>query len=97
MFPCLCRAGRFDSMCNMESVSVGPLKKNIDVDFVRELLQEFQEKTGSQVALDILNNWDTEKDKFIKVRHFLLIYIYHSETEIDCQCSREQIETHKRF
>ena len=52
----------------MESVSLEPLKKNIDVDFVRELLEEFQQKTLSQVARNILDNWDAEKGKFVKVR-----------------------------
>ncbi|KAK7108161.1 hypothetical protein V1264_015947 [Littorina saxatilis] len=58
--------GRFDSLCNQESVSLVPLK-NIDVDFVRELLQEFHQKTGSEVARNIMANWAKEKDKFIKV------------------------------
>ena len=69
-----CRAGRFSSLCNMESVSLEPLKKNIDVDFVRELLEEFQQKTGSQVARNILDNWDAEKGKFVKVRHCVKHY-----------------------
>ena len=51
----------------MESVALEPLKKNIDVDFVRELLDEFHQKTGSVVAKSILDDWDTEKAKFIKV------------------------------
>ena len=51
----------------MESVALEPLKKNIDVDFVRELLDEFHQKTGSVVAKSILDNWDAEKAKFIKV------------------------------
>ena len=72
---CFCRAGRFSSLCNMESVSLEPLKKNIDVDFVRELLEEFQQKTGSQVARNILDNWDAEKGKFVKVRHSVLSVI----------------------
>ena len=57
----------------MESVALEPLKKNIDVDFVRELLEEFQQRTGSKVAGNILNNWDTEKSKFVKVSHFTCI------------------------
>lgn len=58
---------RFHSLCNQESVALEELKKKIDMDCVLEILGEFQKKTGSQIALHILNNWEAEKDKFVKV------------------------------
>lgn len=38
-----------------------------DINIVKGLLKEFHEKTGSEVALNILQNFDIEKSKFIKV------------------------------
>ncbi|XP_076444401.1 uncharacterized protein LOC143282637 [Babylonia areolata] len=60
-------AKRFHSLCNQESVALESMVKKVDVDFVRDLLEEFQKKTGSQVAQNILNNWDKEQENFIKV------------------------------
>ena len=38
-----------------------------DINIVKGLLKEFHEKTGSEVALNILQNFNIEKSKFIKV------------------------------
>ena len=38
-----------------------------DINIVKALLKEFHEKTGSEVALNILQNFNIEKSKFIKV------------------------------
>ncbi|KAL8570900.1 hypothetical protein ACOMHN_023573 [Nucella lapillus] len=59
-------AKRFHLLCNQESVSLEGLKE-IDKDFVHQLLEEFHEKTGSLVAKKILNNWEAEEGNFVKV------------------------------
>jgi len=41
-----------------------------DVTFVHDLLTEFQQKTGSKHAHNILNNWAEERQHFIKVSYF---------------------------
>ncbi|KAK7486587.1 hypothetical protein BaRGS_00022112, partial [Batillaria attramentaria] len=60
-------AGRFDQLCNQESVALERLEEMEDVNFVHDLLEEFQQKTGSKVALGILDNWAETKQKFVKV------------------------------
>lgn len=38
-----------------------------DMKFVQDLLKEFIEKTGSNLAQHILDNWQEEKKFFVKV------------------------------
>ncbi|KAK3092132.1 hypothetical protein FSP39_025440 [Pinctada imbricata] len=57
----------FPMKCNRESVSLDPLESDEDVNFVKDLIAEFQEKTGSVVAQTILDNWKNEQVNFIKV------------------------------
>ena len=52
----------------MESVSLDPLELQDDLTFVRDHLVEFKDKTGSEVAAHIIDNWETEKSNFIKVQ-----------------------------
>ena len=51
----------------MEMVDLLPLDKEEDILFVEALLREFSEKTGSLVALRILDNWPENAKKFTKV------------------------------
>ena len=53
----------------MEMVDLLPLDKEEDILFVEALLREFSEKTGSLVALRILENWPANVSKFTKVSH----------------------------
>lgn len=57
----------FDQRCNHESVSLMPLELHEDVTFVKELLAEFHKKTGSTLAMNVLNNWAQEQGNFVKV------------------------------
>ena len=54
--------------CNQESVVLEPVVKDVDVSFVKESLADFVSYTGSKVAAKILENWDTEGKRIIKVR-----------------------------
>nr|XP_022287923.1 glutamate synthase 1 [NADH], chloroplastic-like isoform X2 [Crassostrea virginica] len=58
---------QFDSMCNKTSVDLESLELDEDCQFIQDLLKEFHEKTGSQRALQILQNWSQEKQFFVKV------------------------------
>ena len=51
----------------MEMVDLLPMEKEEDIIFVEALLREFSEKTGSLVALRILENWPENVKKFTKV------------------------------
>ncbi|KAL5009527.1 hypothetical protein ScPMuIL_011832 [Solemya velum] len=57
----------FDQRCNLESVSLMPLELAEDVSLVKDLLAEFHKKTGSTLAMNILNNWAQEQQNFVKV------------------------------
>ena len=57
----------FYPKCNTESVVLEPLVKDIDVTFLKESLAEFISYTGSKVATKILENWETESQRFVKV------------------------------
>lgn len=54
----------------MEMVELLPLEKKEDLDHVAELLKEFQQKTGSKIAQDLLAEWPKPASKFIKVSKF---------------------------
>ena len=56
-------------MCNKTSVDLESLELDEDCQFIQDLLKEFHEKTGSQRALQILQNWSQEKQFFVKVRN----------------------------
>ncbi|XP_041463541.1 putative glutamate synthase [NADPH] isoform X1 [Lytechinus variegatus] len=57
----------FYPKCNTESVVLEPLVKDIDITFLKESLAEFISYTGSKVATMILDNWETESKRFVKV------------------------------
>lgn len=51
-----------------------PLKDESDLKYVRELLIEFKEKTGSIIAAELLNDWPASTSKFVKV-YFFRVYV----------------------
>ena len=48
-------------------VDLLPLELEEDITLFKDLLKEFNEKTGSEVAADILNNFETLRQKIVKV------------------------------
>ena len=44
-----------------------PLEEKDDIELIQSLLKEFIEKTGSEVAQEILNNFEESRLKFFKV------------------------------
>lgn len=59
--------GRFSSKCNHGMIDLLPLEEKEDIDLVIELLKEFHQKTGSEVAEEVLNNFQELRLKFVKV------------------------------
>ena len=62
--------GRFDRRCNQSSVDLfclADMDDEKELAQVTELIHEFAESTGSEIAEHILTEWDTEVKKFIKV------------------------------
>lgn len=55
------------SKCNMEMVHLFPLELEEDIKYVEGLLKEFQEKTGSLIAEDLLKTWPAPTSRFVKV------------------------------
>ena len=61
------KSGRFKKHCNQEMVSLMPVSDVCDIDTLRSMIAEHAEKTGSTVAKGILDNFDDELCRFIKV------------------------------
>jgi glutamate synthase (NADPH/NADH) large chain len=59
-------SGRFSRQCNREMVDLDPLAA-ADVALVQDLIGKHYEHTGSSVARFILDDWDNQVSRFIKV------------------------------
>lgn len=59
---------KFFRKCNPEMVELLPLELQEDLDYVKSLLIEFHEKTGSEIAKELVSVWPEPAKKFIKVR-----------------------------
>ena len=59
--------GRFEGHCNQDMVSLLQVQDKSDIDTLRSMITEHAEKTGSTVAQGILDNFDDELCRFIKV------------------------------
>lgn len=66
-----------NSKCNQEMVELVPLEKQEDLDYVESLLKEFEEKTSSLIAADLLKAWPKPAKDFIKVQYFILLLIIY--------------------
>ena len=68
-----CREKLFDQRCNHESVEVLPVDSATDLDWLRDTLQEFVNKTGSTLAQTLLADWPASAKLFVKVCWSLLL------------------------
>jgi len=59
--------GSFKSKCNPEMVELLSLNKPDEIAYVKQLLEEFIEKTGSLIAQDLLATWPEPTTRFVKV------------------------------
>lgn len=62
--------GVFPSKCNKEMVGLHKVKDDEDLIYLKSILTDFHEKTGSEVAKGILDNWPLSTYSFIKVLPF---------------------------
>ena len=58
--------GRFHEHVNMEMVELEPLDGQ-DLDYLRDRIEKHAAYTGSTRASGILNAWETEQARFVKV------------------------------
>lgn len=59
--------GVFPPKCNKESVQLYKVVEDEDLVFLKNILTDFNEKTGSEVAKKILDDWPLSTASFIKV------------------------------
>ncbi|KAL7146170.1 hypothetical protein ABFS83_06G022800 [Erythranthe nasuta] len=57
----------FKSRCNLELVDLDPVEEEEDILTLRMMIQQHQRHTGSQLAKEVLANFDSLLPKFIKV------------------------------
>jgi glutamate synthase (NADPH/NADH) large chain len=61
------RDGDFSRMCNTETFELESMESGDDINELRSMIANHQKYTGSTVAESILNNWQTELPRFVKV------------------------------
>ena len=71
-----CREKVFADKCNKESVALESVVDAEDLNGLRQILQEFMEKTGSKVAENILRDWPAAAGDFVKVSDRCRTVIY---------------------
>ena len=59
--------GDFASKCNMEMVQLETLEDADDIAGLKALIEKHQKHTGSDVAAELLADWDAAVAKFVKV------------------------------
>uniref|UniRef100_A0A6P7GF34 glutamate synthase (NADH) n=1 Tax=Diabrotica virgifera virgifera TaxID=50390 RepID=A0A6P7GF34_DIAVI len=59
--------GKFSTKCNMEMVELCKLEDKEDVELVKSLLKEFQEETGSVIAQQLIDEFESRRKEFVKV------------------------------
>lgn len=57
----------FPPKCNYETVDLFSIEDDEDIQFLKDSLTKFVEKTDSEIAKNILNNFDEELNNFVKV------------------------------
>ncbi len=59
--------GVFPPKCNKESVTLYKVVEDEDLEFLKTILTDFHDKTGSEIARGILDGWPLSTSSFIKV------------------------------
>ena len=57
----------FRERCNLQSVDLLAVESEEDLQWLKEMLTEFKDKTGSEVAAQVLATWPAMVSDFIKV------------------------------
>ncbi len=74
--------GTFEGNCNQEMVELDQLGEPEDLELVRDLLIQHAGYTGSTVAANILNDWETARPPFIKVMPKDYLRILNQQKEV---------------
>ncbi|WP_411826098.1 glutamate synthase large subunit [Luteolibacter sp. AS25] len=59
--------GKFYSRVNTEMVVAMPIRRQVDIDEVKQLVELHLEKTGSKNAAELLADWETTVTKLVRV------------------------------
>lgn len=57
----------FPPKCNYEMVDIFSIEEEEDIQFLKDALTTFAQKTESEIAKTILNNFEEELNNFVKV------------------------------
>src|SRR5205085_2844016 len=60
-------SAQFPRLCNQDLVELEPADKEDDLKTLRYLLENHEKLTGSTVAKAILDDWEKERQYFVKV------------------------------
>jgi glutamate synthase (NADPH/NADH) large chain len=84
------KKGDFASKCNMEMVDLDDFQRQ-DYERLQELISNHYKNTKSDVAEDILNNWDERMKQFVKVmpRDYKAVLIKKKVQELDKERNKE--------
>lgn len=61
------RSGVFPEKCNQETVDIEPLESAADLTLVHQLLTDFVNLTGSEVAQQLLSSWPQSAKQLVKI------------------------------
>ena len=61
------RDGDFASLCNFGTFELEQMEDPNDIEELRQLIENHKTYTESTAAADILDNWDAELSRFVKV------------------------------
>ena len=61
------RYGLFDQRCNKEMVRLSPVENPVDIKELRMLIENHRTYTGSNVAKEILDGWESNLSRFVRV------------------------------
>ncbi|CAA0824674.1 Glutamate synthase 1 [Striga hermonthica] len=64
----------FRSRCNVELVDLAPVEEEDDVLTLRMMIQQHRRHTGSQLAKDVLADFDALLRKFVKIRPYAPVF-----------------------
>ncbi len=59
--------GKFNSLVNSEMVDLDPVIDQADVDELVGMITRHRDLTGSKRASEILDDWNNQRDKFVKI------------------------------
>ena len=60
-------SAEFESLCNMEMISLTKIADEQEIEFVKNQIFLHAELTESQIATNILLNWEENLEKFVRV------------------------------